>query len=123
ILSNVSLSLGPGWYGLVGENGAGKTTLLHVIRGELTPTSGRVMLDPADAVVAWCPQVVDHLEPEVENWARSWESSDAALRARLELDPAQLTRWDTLSPGERRRWQLAAAVARRPDILCVDEPT
>lgn len=123
ILSNVDLSLGSGWHGLVGENGAGKTTLLHLIRGQLAPDSGSVILDPGDAVVGWCPQVVDRLDPAIAEWAESWEAADAALRARLDLEPVDLGRWDTLSPGERRRWQLASALAARPDILCVDEPT
>ena len=123
VLDDVTLSLGPGWHGLVGENGSGKTTLLRLIVGVFTPTSGRVVLDPADAVVGWCPQVVDNLEASVRRFADSWEASASSLRARLDLDRAELDRWPTLSPGERRRWQLAAALATRPDVLCVDEPT
>lgn len=123
VLADVSLSLGPTWHGLVGENGAGKTTLIRLILGDLSPTRGQVRLDPSDAVVAFCPQIVDQLNPLVTEFARSWEAADAALRSRLGLDPEELERWQRLSPGERRRWQLAAAVAARPDVLCVDEPT
>lgn len=123
IISKVSLSLGPGWHGLVGENGSGKTTLLKLVLAELIPTSGRVILDPGDAVVRSCPQIVERLDATVEHFAESWEGSDAALRARLGLDGTDLSRWAELSPGERRRWQLAAVLATRPDVLCVDEPT
>ncbi|HEU4615058.1 MAG TPA: ATP-binding cassette domain-containing protein, partial [Kofleriaceae bacterium] len=35
----------------------------------------------------------------------------------------QLARWDTLSPGERRRWQIGAALSAEPDVLLLDEPT
>lgn len=123
VLSDVSVSIGPGWHGLVGENGSGKTTVLQLIAGELTPSRGTVVVEPSGGVVAWCPQVVDELDGSVGSFARSWESSDAELRARLGLDPEDLLRWPTLSPGERRRWQVGACIAARPDVLCVDEPT
>lgn len=123
VLTDISLSLGPGWHGLVGENGSGKTTLLRLVLGELTPTDGRVVLDPRDATVGSCPQIVDRLHANIEEFASSWEGTDAALRARLGLSEVDLDRWPELSPGERRRWQLAAALAARPDILVVDEPT
>lgn len=123
VLDDVSVSLGEGWHGLVGENGSGKTTLLRLILGELSPVEGRVVLSPAGASVAGCPQVVDDLTPQILEFASSWEAHDAALRSRLDLNEADLGRWETLSPGERRRWQIATAMASRPDVLCVDEPT
>lgn len=123
VLDDVSVSLGEGWHGLVGENGAGKTTLLRLILGELSPVEGRVVLSPAGASVAGCPQVVDDLTDAIRDFASSWEAHDAALRSRLELAEHDLGRWETLSPGERRRWQIATALASRPDVLCVDEPT
>ncbi len=123
VLDDVSVSLGVGWHGLVGENGSGKTTLLRLILGELSPLEGRVVLSPAGASVAGCPQVVDDLTDRIREFATSWEAHDAALRSRLDLDEADLGRWETLSPGERRRWQIGSALASRPDVLCVDEPT
>ena len=123
VITDTSLSLGPGWHGLVGENGSGKTTLLRLVLGELKPSTGRVLVDPRNAILGSCPQIVDQLDPSIEDFARSWEAPDAALRARLGLIDADLARWSRLSPGERRRWQLATALAARPDVLCVDEPT
>ena len=42
---DVSVSLSPGVYGLLGANGAGKTTLMRMICGVLKPTFGRICLD------------------------------------------------------------------------------
>jgi len=123
ILTDVSVSLGPGWHGLVGRNGAGKTTLMRLILGHLSPDAGTVAIEPAHPVVAWCRQDVEEAGEAVAGFAASWEASDAALRARLGLEVAHLQRWPALSPGERRRWQVAAALSLRPDVLCVDEPT
>ena len=43
--------------------------------------------------------------------------------APLSLRADELARWPTLSPGERKRWQVGAALAARPDVLILDEPT
>ena len=44
-ISNISLKLTPGVWGLLGANGAGKTTLMRIIAGILQPTSGQVLYD------------------------------------------------------------------------------
>ncbi|MEZ4405111.1 MAG: ATP-binding cassette domain-containing protein [Polyangiales bacterium] len=123
LFSNVDLHLTRGWYGLVGANGAGKSTLLRVLSGELTPTHGAARVSPADAVIARCDQRVDALDDEVRDLADRADGGASSLRASLRLDPDELARWPTLSPGERKRWQVGAALAREPDALLVDEPT
>ncbi|NUP11541.1 MAG: ABC-F family ATP-binding cassette domain-containing protein [Polyangiaceae bacterium] len=123
VLEDVSLVLDRGFYGLVGANGAGKTTLLAVLAGELAPHEGSVAVQPRDAVIAYCPQRVDAKNADVEALARRDDGLASELRGRLALDPAGLERWPTLSPGERKRWQIAAALAREPDVLLLDEPT
>jgi ATPase subunit of ABC transporter with duplicated ATPase domains len=123
ILDDVAFSLVPGWTGLVGENGAGKSTLLRLIAGELRPTSGHVRLHPPEARVAWARQDVEERDPAIDGFAASDASGDARLRAVLRLDPTTLGRWPTLSPGERRRWQLGSVLAAVPDVLLLDEPT
>ena len=114
LLSDVELHVGRGFTGIVGENGAGKSTLLRLITSSLAPTAGRVAIEPADALVASCPQ--DVIAPPVHD-------VEGRLRGRLGLTDDQLARWDTLSPGERRRWQIGAALSVAPDVLLLDEPT
>ena len=121
--SPIDLHLTPGWTGLVGPNGAGKTTLLRLLAGELQPADGLVLRDPVDLSLATCPQSVDELTPPIADLAAAIDRDAIRLRATLHLDPDDLTRWPTLSPGERKRWQIGAALADRPDILLLDEPT
>ena len=123
IIDELTAHIGPGWTGVVGANGAGKTTLLRLVAGELTPTSGRVVTDPGDAVVTAVEQTIDRPGADVEVLAGAPDSAARRWIGRLDLVPGELDRWDTLSPGERKRWQVAAALATRPDILLLDEPT
>jgi len=123
LFSDASFHLDRGWTGVVGANGAGKTTLLRLIAGELTPDSGTVQVLPSDSRIAYCPQRVDALTSDIEEFAWCWDSESMALKSRLGLDESQLERWPSLSPGERKRWQVAAALAAEPTLLVLDEPT
>ncbi len=122
-LSDVTLTLATGWTGVVGPNGAGKTTLLRLIAGELEPTAGRVHLDPPSAVIRSCAQTVEALTPEIAAFACATDGVARRIHGELRLDPAALVRWPTLSPGERKRWQVGAALGAEPAVLMLDEPT
>ncbi len=123
ILSGVSLDLGPGWTAVVGPNGGGKTTLLRLLAGELRPGAGAIERHPPSALVHLCHQRVDDAGGGLADLAASWERAAIRLRARLDLEPKTLQRWATLSPGQRKRWQIGAALHARPDALLLDEPT
>ncbi len=123
VVKDVSFVLEPGFYGLVGANGAGKTTLLRVLAGELRPHEGSVRVRPTGACIVHCPQTVDDPTPDVLDLGAAHDRVASELKGRLALDGDELERWPTLSPGERKRWQIAAALAREPDVLLLDEPT
>jgi ATPase subunit of ABC transporter with duplicated ATPase domains len=91
--------------------------------GELAPDSGCVRIEPAGARVVLCPQVLEAAGPDVEDLAERGDGDARWLKALLQLDAEGLSRWNTLSPGQRKRWQVGAALAREPDVLLLDEPT
>jgi ATPase subunit of ABC transporter with duplicated ATPase domains len=123
VLKEVSFTLGAGFYGLVGVNGAGKTTLLRVLARDLIPHEGSVRLRPADGTVVLCPQTVDEPAEDIFDLAGRHDGAATELKGRLGLEEDELARWPTLSPGERKRWQIAAALTHDPDVLLLDEPT
>ena len=123
--------------GLVGPNGAGKTTLLHLAVGLLAPTSGTISVlgsPPADGPtqlgrVGFVAQdtptyarlsVAKHLR--MGAWLNpSWDNELAERRiAQLNLDPRQ--RAGSLSGGQRAQLALTLAIAKRPELLLLDEP-
>ena len=123
--------------GLVGPNGAGKTTLLHLTVGLLAPTTGSIEVlggrpaaNPAQlAKVGFVAQdsptytglsVADHLKLG----ARLNPGWDAALArdriGQLGLDPGR--RAGQLSGGQRAQLALTLGIAKRPELLILDEP-
>jgi ATPase subunit of ABC transporter with duplicated ATPase domains len=70
-----------------------------------------------------CEQRVDHLTEAISSFAWDWERDAVRMRSQLRLDAHHIDRWPTLSPGERKRWQVGAALAADPDVLLLDEPT
>jgi ATPase subunit of ABC transporter with duplicated ATPase domains len=121
IITDATLTLSPGWTGFVGPNGAGKTTFLRLLTGELQPTRGVIRVAPEDLRIESCAQELLEPTPILAELAQSHERMAHRVRAALRL--TTLERWPTLSPGERKRWQIGAAIAAEPDILLLDEPT
>ena len=123
ILTDVSLTLSRGWYGVVGPNGSGKTTLLRILASEIETDRATVRRFPSDLAVRYCPQRVEQLTADIGRFAETNDGHARQLIGQLELVPDELDRWQSLSPGERKRWQIGAALADLPDLLLLDEPT
>jgi len=123
--------------GLVGPNGAGKTTLMRIAVGLIAPSTGEVEVlggrpagSPAQlGRVGFVAQdtpmyanltVADHLR--LGGWLNArWDRGLAEQRiAQLGLDPRQ--RAGRLSGGQRAQLALTLAVAKRPELLVLDEP-
>ena len=139
-LASVSLSMPRGAvYGLVGANGAGKTTLIKHVLGLLRPESGSVRvfgLDPVADPVAVLSRI-GYLseENDVPGWMRidelirysrafypAWDDAYAEeLRRTFALDPAAKIK--NLSKGQKARAGLLIALAYRPELLVLDEPS
>src|SRR5262245_31221047 len=97
VLSDVTIHLAAGWTGAV------KSTLLALATGALAPTAGVVVRDPSDAVCALCDQRVDEPTEAVHALAGTFDRTALGWIDQLRLDEADLARWPTLSPGERKR--------------------
>jgi ATPase subunit of ABC transporter with duplicated ATPase domains len=123
LIAELNLVLDRGWTGVVGPNGSGKTTLLGLLAGEREPDSGEIRLHPPDLCRTLCPQTVDRCTPEVVRLGRASRGEAQRLRGELALSVSELARWESLSPGERKRWQVGAALLGEPDVLILDEPT
>jgi ABC-2 type transport system ATP-binding protein len=126
-------------YGLVGANGAGKTTLLKHLLGLLRAATGSVRvfgLDPVRDPVGVLRRVgylseerelpewmrVDELMAYTQAYHPTWDSSYAReLLETFGLDPSK--RVKELSKGMRAQAGLIAAVAHRPELLILDEPS
>src|SRR4051812_10059015 len=128
-----------GVFGLVGPNGSGKTTLIKHVLGLLRAQAGTVRVfgrdpsaDPASVLgrIGYLSE-----EPDLPGWMRvgelmrytrafypNWDPEFAeGLRRSFDLDPSAKVK--TLSKGQRARAGLVLALAHRPDLLLLDEPS
>ncbi|MEH3102937.1 LPS export ABC transporter ATP-binding protein [uncultured Sphingomonas sp.] len=146
VLTDVSVTVGRGEViGLLGPNGAGKTTCFYSVMGLVKPDSGRIMLDGDDITglpmyrrailgLGYLPQETSifrglTIEKNISTVLELSEPDAAARADKLEqlLGEFGLTRLRdapamALSGGERRRAEIARALAADPSIMLLDEP-
>lgn len=142
VLKNLTFDLPAGSIlGLAGANGSGKSTLINILAGLIEPTSGRITLGADSGRAArnilrrnssLLPQNIDHWllgETGFEDLTLGLDLTRPETRA---LFDDLLTRWqlkdfldqpvETLSLGQKKKLSLAAALARRPVAVFLDEP-
>jgi len=131
--------------GLLGPNGAGKTTTFYMCVGFVKPTAGRVYLDDEDITalpmfkraqrgVGYLPQeasvfrkltVSENIKAVLEmtplSKAEQREKHDTLIEE-FSLEKVMNSNGDTLSGGERRRTEIARALATSPKFILLDEP-
>ncbi|MGE3474282.1 MAG: LPS export ABC transporter ATP-binding protein [Rhodospirillaceae bacterium] len=146
VLRDVNLSVQRGEaVGLLGPNGAGKTTSFYCVTGLITPDKGRIYLDGQDITplpmyrrarlgIGYLPQeasifrgmsVEGNIRAVAEVVERDKAAQDALVEALLrEFSIEHLRRSPALalSGGERRRCEIARALASRPSFILLDEP-
>jgi len=146
VVNNVSLYLRKGEaVGLLGPNGAGKTTVFYMITGLIRADRGRIELDGHDVTalpmyqrarlgIGYLPQeasifrglnVEDNIRSVLEVIEPDRRRRDADLNGLLEefgISGRRKTPAIALSGGERRRVEIARALASRPSYMLLDEP-
>lgn len=146
VLRNITLHVATGEIvGLLGPNGAGKTTSFYTILGLIKPDQGRIFLDKHDISplpmykralmgISYLPQepsifrklsVEDNLRAVLEIKGLSRQEIDVEIERLLrEFNLTEFAQRNSykLSGGERRRAEIARAIATRPTFILFDEP-
>lgn len=131
VLQDVELSVAPGArLVLVGPNGAGKSTLFRLIMGREQPDQGEIRVAPG-ARIGYLPQDPEALDPRktvLEVYRHGQVGYEAEFVGRLIgyglFRLQDMHRYvGQLSPGQRRKLEIACLMARRPNMLLLDEPT
>jgi len=146
VLRDVSLNINRGEaVALLGPNGAGKTTCFHIITGLIGADGGTILIDGQDVTglpmyrrsrlgVGYLPQeasifrglsVEDNLRAVIELQNLNKADQDLMLEdllAEFSVEHLRRTPSVALSGGERRRVEIARALAARPDFVLLDEP-
>jgi ABC-2 type transport system ATP-binding protein len=141
-LTDVSLHLGPGVWGLLGPNGSGKTTFLRLAAGQLRPSLGEVRVNGEPPFgnpralrrIGLCPEadaLYDELSglefvtamAELHGYGRG-EAADRAAGSLTDfgLRDSMSRPMGGYSRGMRQRAKLAQSVVADPDVLLLDEP-
>lgn len=120
LIYNLSAHFPRGWTGIVGANGVGKSTILKLATGLLEPQSGQVAI-PDFAI--YCEQRTDNVPDQLVEMMHIMNGDAYRIGGRLGVADGWMERWLSLSHGERKRAQIAAALWRKPQVLAVDEPT
>ncbi|MEO1029555.1 MAG: LPS export ABC transporter ATP-binding protein [Pseudomonadota bacterium] len=146
VVRDVSINLNRGEVvGLLGPNGAGKTTCFYMIMGLIAADSGKIMIDGEDVTdlpmyqrarlgLGYLPQdqsifrgmtVEENIAAIVELVEKDRSARKAqvdALLGELKVDHIRTSSATALSGGERRRVEIARALASRPSFMLLDEP-
>ncbi len=146
VVDDVSIELKQGEIvGLLGPNGAGKTTSFYMIVGLIKPNSGKVFLNDIEitnepmyrrakrgigylaqeASVFRAMSVEDNLKTVLQFTKLTKEEQNAKMESLLDefgLQHIRKSRGNTLSGGERRRTEIARALAVDPHFILLDEP-